>query len=106
MQPLPSSDRILARHLLSADGIDGLSLVTTLADGSVTVEPYTHETPNTVWTNSDVVLLRPEALSEFLLDDLERMVALGMSIDKIHAWLCASSLLAAPGEPAIILSLT
>lgn len=106
MQPLSPSDRILARRLVSADGISGLSLVTTLADGTVTVEPYTHETPNTVWTNSDVVLLRPEALSEFLLDDLERMVVLGMSIDKIHSWLQASSLLAVSGEPAIILPLT
>lgn len=103
MQPLLPSERMLARHVITAEGVGKMSVVAVGYDGVVSVEPFTHETPNTVWTNSDVVLLHPESLTEFLLDDLERMVSLGISLAEIYAYLSASSLLATTGTKAVAL---
>lgn len=105
MQPLLPSERMLARHVITAAGVREMSVVTVDYDGVVTVEPFTHETPNTVWTNADIVLLRPEALTEFLMDDLERMVSLGIHLTDIYAYLNTSALLATPGTKGIALPL-
>ncbi len=95
---------MLARHVITADGVMGMSVVSVRDDGTVCVEAFEHETPNTIWNNSSIALLQPEALTEFLLDDIERMMSHGDTLDRIHAYLNASSLLAVAGDRAVALS--
>lgn len=106
MQQLLPSERMLARHLITAEGITGMSVVSVGADGVVTVEPFSRETPNTLWINADVALLRPEAFTEFLLDDLELMVSQSLPLVEIWRYLKSSSLLASPGAMSVALPLS
>lgn len=105
MRLLSPNDRVLARRAITSAGILRLVVLTTCADGHVEWEPYDHETPNTVWTNSDIALLRPDAITDFLLDDLQMMLDRGTPLEEIHRYLASSSLLPSPASPALMLSL-
>lgn len=105
MRLLSPNDRVLARHALTPGGILHLVVLTPCDGGHVEWETYERETPNTVWTNSDVVLLRPDALTDFLLDDLQMMLDCKASLEEIYRYLTASDLLAPNGSPAVMLAL-
>lgn len=74
-------------------------------DGVVELMPFEHETANTVWANSTVLLLRPEEVTEFLLDDLQMMVDRKASLTEVFDYLAASNLLAQPGAATTMIEL-
>ena len=52
-----NSDRLLARILIYDGEVHPLSLITPHGDGQFTVEPFTAETPGTVFENEPLALI-------------------------------------------------
>lgn len=66
--------RYLVRSVLSEYGIGGLSLIE--IDGSrVELSPFAGETHSTVFVPAPVAILSAGAVTEFLLDDIERILS-------------------------------
>lgn len=82
--------------------ISGLNIVSVTADGDARIEPFTVETAATVYHDAPVAVVRADAVTDTLIDDLEQ---LAHNPARILAYLQASSLFATPATGAIILPL-
>lgn len=82
-----------------------MTVIKPRGDGVVELMPFEHETANTVWANSTVLLLRPEEVTEFLLDDLQMMIDRNAPLTEIFDYLAASNLLTQPGAVTAMIEL-
>lgn len=105
MRLLSHNDNILARYAITADGILPMMVIKPHGDGTAELTPFDRETANTVWANSAVLLLRPEEVTEFLLDDLQMMVDQKATVEDIYRYFAKSDLFAPAGEPTVILAI-
>lgn len=92
--------RYLTTRLLANGKVFGLSIVEIDASGDkINHRPFSEECHSTLWIEGTIIVLKTEELDEFVLSDIELMLAQGRSYADINDFLASSSLYPAEGEP-------
>lgn len=99
--------RYIARHTLCFGRDNGLSIVEVDGESHVSVTPFVEETAATLWRDGLIVAVKSEAVTEFLLDDLEMISARGCAaISAINDYMKASGLYPDSSDHASLLVVT
>lgn len=94
----------LMHSVLCSSGIMGLSVIKVDEFGKVDIEPFSGEIHSTAWADGIGILLKVEAVTDFLLDDMEMIYGRYQAkindpqmLSALDNYLRASSLYAPPG---------